>query len=85
MKKGQMLEINKKCWDVVAPHFLGAEALPEYGPLTVTEDEIELFDEIKNRKVLDIGLYRIGISKFLFNILKDTTHYLKQIKYQTLS
>lgn len=50
-----MLEINKNCWDVVAPHFLGAEALPEYGPLTVTEDEIELFDEIKNRKVLDIG------------------------------
>ncbi|MBS4192081.1 class I SAM-dependent methyltransferase [Bacillus sp. FJAT-49705] len=55
MEKLEMLKINKDCWDVVAPKFFGVESLPEYGPLTVTEDEIKLFDDINHKKVLDIG------------------------------
>lgn len=50
-----MIKINKDCWDLVAPKFFGVDSLPKYGPFTVTEDEINLFDDIKHRKVLEIG------------------------------
>ncbi|SFC27547.1 Methyltransferase domain-containing protein [Bacillus sp. OV322] len=55
MKGIEILEHNKKCWDDVAPEFYGKEALPEFGPYTVTEEEIGLFDSIENKRVLDIG------------------------------
>ncbi len=55
MQTTEMIKVNKKCWDVVAPKFFGVEALPEYGPFTVTEDEINLFDTIHNKKVFEIG------------------------------
>ncbi|PEE44619.1 class I SAM-dependent methyltransferase [Bacillus pseudomycoides] len=55
MEQTKMLELNKKCWDVVAPYFFQVDSLPKYGPYTVSEDEIHLFDTIKNKKVLDIG------------------------------
>jgi ubiquinone/menaquinone biosynthesis C-methylase UbiE len=53
--KAEILKMNKTCWDAVAPKFFGVEALPEYGPYTVTEDELNLFDVIKDKKVLEIG------------------------------
>ncbi|PQQ50415.1 class I SAM-dependent methyltransferase [Bacillus thuringiensis] len=31
------------------------DCLPKYGPYTASEDEIHLFDSIRNKKVLDIG------------------------------
>ncbi|MEY8350944.1 methyltransferase domain-containing protein [Bacillus cereus] len=55
MEQTKMLEINKKCWDIVAPYFFQVDSLPKYGPYTDSEDEIQLFDTIKNKKVLDIG------------------------------
>jgi ubiquinone/menaquinone biosynthesis C-methylase UbiE len=55
MKQKEMLQVNKKGWNVVAPHFFGVEALPEYDPFTETEEEIRLMDSIQNKKVLDIG------------------------------
>ncbi|MBM7583795.1 ubiquinone/menaquinone biosynthesis C-methylase UbiE [Bacillus pakistanensis] len=55
MKQKEMLEVNKKGWNVVAPHFFGVEALPEYGPYTETEEDIRLMDTIKDKKVLEIG------------------------------
>lgn len=55
MKGTQMLALNKKCWDTVAPYFFQVDCLPKYGPYTASEDEIHLFDSIKDKKVLDIG------------------------------
>ncbi|KFM98796.1 class I SAM-dependent methyltransferase [Bacillus clarus] len=55
MEQTKMLELNKKCWDVVAPYFFQVDCLPKYGPYTVSEDEIHLFDAIENKNVLDIG------------------------------
>ncbi|MBJ6949590.1 hypothetical protein JG666_20225, partial [Vibrio cholerae] len=55
MKGTQMLALNKKCWDTVAPYFFQVDCLPKYGPYTASEDEIHLFDSIKGKKVLDIG------------------------------
>lgn len=35
--------------------FFQVDCLPKYGPYTASEDEIHLFDSIKDKKVLDIG------------------------------
>lgn len=51
----EMIEQNKRSWDRVAHHFNGKDALPSYGPFAQTEEELGLFDDIKNKKVLDIG------------------------------
>ena len=50
-----ILKQNKKSWDIVAPHFNGKDALPSYGPFSQTEEEIRLFEEMTDKKVLDIG------------------------------
>ncbi|MEH7388608.1 class I SAM-dependent methyltransferase [Bacillus sp. JJ1521] len=55
MLTNEMLTNNKKSWDIVAHHFNGKDALPSYGPFTQTEEELRLFEEITNNKVLDIG------------------------------
>lgn len=52
----KILEQNKKSWDVVAHHFNGIDALPSYGPFAQTEDELKLFGDLNNKKVLDIGM-----------------------------
>lgn len=46
---------NKASWDAIADSFFGVTALPTYGCLCPTEDELHLFPELKNKKVLDIG------------------------------
>ena len=48
------LEINRAGWDQVAPQFYGGTALPEYGPLAPTEDNLSLIDT-KPQKVLELG------------------------------
>lgn len=53
--KEDILKKNKNGWDKIAPHFFGITALPEYGPLIATEDELKLFGNIQKKKVLDIG------------------------------
>ncbi len=50
-----ILDLNKKSWDKIADNYFGKTALPEYGPLIATEAELKLFDDIKGKKVLDIG------------------------------
>ncbi|MEH7237546.1 class I SAM-dependent methyltransferase [Bacillus sp. JJ1562] len=51
----EILENNKKSWDIVAHHFNGKDALPSYGPFTQTEEELRLFEDLINKKVLDVG------------------------------
>ena len=46
---------NKKSWDAMADSWFGSTALPTYGCLIPTEDELKLFPNMLNKKVLDIG------------------------------
>ncbi len=50
-----MLQINKDGWEKSAERFFGRTALPEFGPLAPTEDDLNLFGKIQGKKVLDIG------------------------------
>jgi SAM-dependent methyltransferase len=50
-----MLDINKQGWERSAERFFGRTALPELGPLAPTEIDLQLFGEVANKKVLDIG------------------------------
>jgi cyclopropane fatty-acyl-phospholipid synthase-like methyltransferase len=51
----KILKQNKASWDNMADDWFGSDALPTYGPITPTEDELHLFGTICNKKVLDIG------------------------------
>lgn len=51
----KMLEVNKAGWERSAERFFGRTALPEYGPHAYREDQLQLFDSIEGKKVLDIG------------------------------
>ncbi|MDQ0273775.1 class I SAM-dependent methyltransferase [Cytobacillus purgationiresistens] len=51
----KLLSINKEAWDKAAERFYGRNPLPEYGPLAPTEEELQLFGDVSNKKVLDIG------------------------------
>lgn len=54
MKKN-ILRQNKESWDAIADSFFGVTALPVYGCFIPTEDELGLFPELEDKKVLDIG------------------------------
>ncbi len=49
------LSINKQSWDEVAHRFYGRNPLPEYGPFAPIEDDLNLFGDVTNLKVLEIG------------------------------
>ncbi|MGF9976829.1 class I SAM-dependent methyltransferase [Viridibacillus arvi] len=49
------LNINKESWEKSADRFFGRTALPEYGPFSLDEEQLKLFGNISNQKVLDIG------------------------------
>jgi SAM-dependent methyltransferase len=50
-----ILTINQKGWNIVAPQFYGGTALPRYGPLAVTEDQVHLLDDLKGKAILELG------------------------------
>ena len=50
-----ILRINQDGWDIVAPQFYGGAALPSYGPLAVTEDTVQLLDDLRGKSVLELG------------------------------
>src|SRR5215475_9746090 len=60
------LEMNRKGWNNVAPLFRGRTALPEYGPLAPSEDELGLIRGASISCVLELGcgsghsLYYLG-------------------------
>jgi ubiquinone/menaquinone biosynthesis C-methylase UbiE len=49
------LEINCEAWNCIAPLFRGRDALPAYGPLASTEDELRLLSDISISRVLELG------------------------------
>lgn len=46
---------NRASWDIIADEFFGVTALPTYGCLCPTEEQLHLFPELTGKKVLDIG------------------------------
>ena len=55
LNREEILTINQKGWNKVAPIFYGGTALPKYGPLAATEDELNLIPDLSNKKVLELG------------------------------
>jgi SAM-dependent methyltransferase len=51
----RVLATNRAGWNHVAPRFHGGTALPEYGPLAPTEDELGLLDATPDLRALELG------------------------------
>ena len=51
----QALATNRAGWNHVAPMFHGGTALPEYGPLAPTEEEVRLLDAKSDLRALELG------------------------------
>jgi SAM-dependent methyltransferase len=51
----EILKQNKASWDNMADDWFGTTALPVYGCLIPTEDELHLNGELTGKRVLDIG------------------------------
>ncbi|MGB8213910.1 MAG: class I SAM-dependent methyltransferase [Anaerolineales bacterium] len=51
----ETLIINQKGWNEVAPQFYGGTALPKYGPLAQTEDDLHLIGNLQGKTVLELG------------------------------
>ena len=54
-KREEILSINQKGWNKVAPLFSGGTALPKYGPLASTENELNLIPDLTGKRVLELG------------------------------
>jgi ubiquinone/menaquinone biosynthesis C-methylase UbiE len=55
LNRDEILTINQKGWNKVAPKFHGGTALPKYGPLTATENELNLIPDLNGNSVLELG------------------------------
>ena len=55
MWQEDVLEINRAGWDTVAPKFYAGTALPIYGPLAPTEDDLGLLGDLGGARVLELG------------------------------
>ena len=55
LKREEILSINQKGWNKVASTFYGGTALPNYGPLAATEDDLSLIPDLKGKCVLEVG------------------------------
>jgi len=55
LHREEILAVNQKGWNEVARKFYGGTALPKYGPLTSTEDELHLIPDLHGKKVLELG------------------------------
>jgi hypothetical protein len=55
VERDRILSTNQKGWDAVAPIFHGGTALPKYGPLAQTEDQLQLLGDLTGKAVLELG------------------------------
>ena len=51
----EILSINQQGWNKVAPLFYSGTALPKYGPLASTEEEVNLIPDLAGKKALELG------------------------------
>lgn len=54
MNHADIIEINRKYWDDHADLWFGTTALPEYGVRFPTEDDLHLFGDVTDKKMLEI-------------------------------
>jgi len=55
MSNSTIHEINRTYWDTYADEWFGVTALPQYGTLFATENELHLFGDVNGAKLLEIG------------------------------
>lgn len=55
MEQNDIISINRSYWDENANAWFGTTALPEYGVYFVTEDELHLFGDVADKRLLEIG------------------------------
>lgn len=55
MKDNRILTQNKAGWDTIADEWFGSTALPTYGPTSPNEETLNMFDDIDDKRVLEIG------------------------------
>jgi SAM-dependent methyltransferase len=55
MDPDRILITNRNAWNHVAPLFYARTALPEYGPLTSTEHDLQLLDRLEGLRALELG------------------------------
>ena len=56
LEKREMIQINKRGWDVVADQFFqGSFDMLNYGPYAPTEEELRLLGEIEGSVILEVG------------------------------
>jgi SAM-dependent methyltransferase len=67
ISRNDMLAINQKGWNEVAPQFYGGTALPQYGPLSSTEQELQLIEDLKGKSVLELGCGSGHTLRYLWN------------------
>lgn len=48
----KILEQNKNSWDAMADSWFGSTALPSYGCLVPSEEELQLFPDLTGKKFL---------------------------------
>lgn len=51
----EIIEQNQASWDAMADSWFGSTALPTYGVLCPTEDELHLMPDLRGRRVLELG------------------------------
>lgn len=54
MDREKIMDQNKRYWNEHADFWFGTTALPEYGVNFVTEDELNFFQDVAGKKVLEI-------------------------------
>jgi SAM-dependent methyltransferase len=55
LKRTEILSINHRGWNEVASQFYGGTALPRYGPLAATEENLHLIPDLAQERVLELG------------------------------
>ncbi len=55
LSRDEIVTVNHKGWNQVAPIFYGGTALPRYGPLAQTEDELNLIPDLSGKSILELG------------------------------
>ena len=55
LNRNEIVIINQKGWNKVALKFYGGTALPKYGPLAETEDDLNLIPDLNGKRVLKLG------------------------------
>lgn len=53
-KEAAIIEENRAYWDAHADEWFGTTALPKYGVMFATEDELQLFGNVRGKRMLEI-------------------------------